>query len=116
MEIRIRVEGDDDGRELASLYGWLVQDPYVDQDKTVRLEASMGEPDAMGGAFDAIIAIVGDGIALGGLIVAYQSWRDSRPHRNTASIQSGGIVVNITDSSPETVHRIVQALNDPAES
>jgi hypothetical protein len=115
LECRIWIDGDDEGQDLPSLHRWLTDDPDVARRSIVYLEpreaARTGE---MGGVFDAIIAVLSDGIALGSLIVAYLSWRDSRPRPPAVSIECGGAVVNLTDGSPEAVSRIVAALTEQA--
>jgi hypothetical protein len=113
-DYRILIDGDDEGQDLMSLYRWLTDDPDVTSQATLRIESRVATPGEMGGAFDAIIAVLSDGIALGSLIVAYQSWRDSRPRQSSVSIEFHGAVVNLTDGTPETVKRIVEALSEQA--
>jgi hypothetical protein len=69
----------------------------------------------MGGAFDAISVLFSNAIALGSLIVAYMSWRDTRPQSQVVSIELDGIVVNLTDATPDTVGRMVAALSQQRE-
>jgi hypothetical protein len=116
VEIRIRAAEDEGSLDLSSLYQWLVQDPDVRQSVVVRLEPAAGNVGEMGVGFDAIIAIVSNAIALGSLIVAYMSWRDSRQKSPSVSIQNINTVFNLSDSSPETVSRIVEALSGELES
>jgi hypothetical protein len=115
VDCRIRIDGDDEGQELLSLHRWLADDPDVTSQAVLRLEpraaTGFGE---MGGAFDAVVAVLSDGIALGSLIVAYQSWRDSRPRPPAVSIECRGTVVSLADGSPGTVRRLVEALSEQA--
>jgi hypothetical protein len=115
LDCRILIDGDDEGQDLMSLHRWLTDDPEVARQAVVRLEpGAAARPGEMGGAFDAVIAVLSDGIALGSLIVAYLSWRDTRPRPPAVSIECGGTVVNLTDGSPETVSRMVAALTGQA--
>jgi len=114
-KFRFRVEGDDEGQALNSLHQWLMQDPDVTRWSTVSLEAGDTVAGEMGPVFDVLTVALSNSIALGNLIVAYLSWRDSRPRSPTVSIERDGVVVSLADSSPQTVSRIVEALSDQAE-
>ena len=114
-EFRFRMEDDDEGQALASLHQWLVQDPDVTRWSTVSLEAGGNVPGEMGPVFDVVTVVLSNSIALGSLIVAYLSWRDSRPRPPTVSIERDGVVVSLAGSSPETVSRVIEALSDQAE-
>lgn len=116
MELKIHVTGDEGGLGLTSLYQWLIQDPDVRQSADLRLEPAAGETGEMGIAFDAITAIVSNGIALGSLIVAYMTWRDSRVKSPQVSIQNTHIAFTLNDSTPETVSYLVEALSDELDS
>ena len=113
-EFRFRVEADDEGQTVASLHQWLAQDPDVARWSTVHLEADDTVPGAMGPVLDVVTVIISNSLALGGLVVAYLSWRDSRPRSPKVSIERDGVVVSLTDSSPETVSRVIAALSDQA--
>jgi hypothetical protein len=115
MEYWIRVEADGDD-ELLSLHQWLVEDGEVARGAAIRLEPLRAEPGQMGGVFDAIIATVGDSVALGSLVVSYLSWRDSRSRPSTVRIERDGLVVDLSGSSPETVGHIIEALTEQPES
>ena len=67
----------------------------------------------MGGAFEVINAVVADGIALGGLVVACATWRSSRPAAPAVRIERDGVTITVEDGSPDTVNRIVDALGRP---
>jgi len=66
-------------------------------------------------AFGAIMAIISNSIALGSLIVAYQSWRDARVQSPKITIEIEDVTVDLTDSSEETVIQIVHQLGEGAD-
>jgi hypothetical protein len=109
------MEGDDEGQALASLHQWLAEDLDVIRGSAVSLEAGETGPGEMGPVFDMVTVVISNGTALGSLIVAYLSWRDSRPHSPKVSIERDGVVVSLADSSPETVSRVFEALSDQAK-
>jgi hypothetical protein len=115
LEFRFRVEDDDEVQALASLHQWLLQDPDVTRWSAVSLGTGNTAPGEMGPVFDVVTVVLSNTIALGSLVVAYLSWRDSRPRSPTVSIERDGVVVSLTDSSPETVSRVIEAFNDQAE-
>jgi hypothetical protein len=91
VDARITLGGDPDGEALTSLYRWLDRD----RDVTVSLVPAAELPGDMGGGFEVIAAVLSNGIALGSLIVAYLSWRDSRPKPPPVRIEYGGVVITI---------------------
>ncbi|MFG1955948.1 hypothetical protein [Micromonospora sp. NPDC048830] len=110
LEVSIRV--DDQG----SLYRWLMLDPEVRRDATVTLTPAPPKAGEMGGALDVINVVLSNGIAIGSLLVAVSSWRESRPRPPVTRIERDGISIAIEDASPETVRRVVEALIDrPAD-
>lgn len=115
MEVRILVDSEDQGLALTSLCRWLTDDVEVTRSAEVSLQPAADDPSEMGGAFEAINAIVSDSIALGSLIVAYQSWRDSRAQRHIVYIEDDRIRLNISGSTPATVEYIVKALCAPED-
>jgi hypothetical protein len=115
LEIRIRAEGEGSGEALVSLHHWLSQDPDVRRAADLRLEASEAAEGTMSDAFDAIMAIVSNSIALGSLIVAYQSWRDARAHSPKVRIETEGLTVDLTGSSADTVAQIAKAVSGGAD-
>jgi hypothetical protein len=107
LRVTITLADDPDNQAIASLKRWLSRDPDVVHGaliSTKRLGSTSGEMNAW---FDAISALVSDGTALGSLIVAYQSWRDSRPQPPSATIECNGTVVHLFDSTPEKIEQIV---------
>jgi hypothetical protein len=116
LELRIRAEGEGAEEALVSLHHWLRQDPDARRSAEVRLEESGASQGAMSAAFEAIMAIVSNSIALGSLIVAYQSWRDARVRSPKITIEVEGVTVDLTDSSGDTVIQIVQKLGEGADA
>jgi hypothetical protein len=118
LDCRIWIDNDDDEeQELIYLHRWFTEDPEVSRNSVIRLAQRVpSQPGEMGGAFEAIIAILSDGTALGSLIISFLAWRDSRPRPPTVSIECRGITVNLSEGSPETVRRMVAALTEQPKS
>lgn len=84
MRIRFELSGSGSEQELRSLYQWLSDDR--DLRGRVRIVAEdETRPGEMGGAFDAVVAVLSTGAALGQLAVAYAAWRDSRNLRSAVT-------------------------------
>ena len=106
MDLRVRA-----GASTGSLYRWLL----VDEDAAGSVHGVVNEPDddAMG-AFEVINTVVANGVALSSLVVAILSWRSQREAPPEVRIESGGVVIVVTDSAPETIAAINSALADQA--
>jgi hypothetical protein len=115
IEVSIRIDDRDD-QPTGSLYRWLALDPQVRRETTVSIAPAPPGAGDMGGAIDVINVILSNSIAVGSLLVAVSSWRESRPRPPTIRIERDGVSVTIQDASPETVRNVVEALTDrPAE-
>ncbi|MEV4508310.1 hypothetical protein AB0K00_05060 [Dactylosporangium sp. NPDC049525] len=108
MDISLEV---DDEESLRMLYRWL-RDDEIRRTVPVTLAPTPPRPGEMGAAFEVISAVVSNGIALGGLLVAVASWRGSRPRAPRVRIRHGGTVVEL-DGSPDEIRRVVDALDPP---
>lgn len=113
MEFSVRVVGPDDDRAVTSLYRWLVQDPDVRGHATVSLVPAPRRPGDMGGTVELINVLLGNGIALAGLVLAVISWRQSRPRPPVTYIERGDLRISVEDASPETVRALLRALEAP---
>ncbi|MFE4369113.1 hypothetical protein ACFRMN_12870 [Streptomyces sp. NPDC056835] len=117
MQVAIVIDGEadaeSDDQPLTSLYRWLTQDPDVSRHAVISLVPEESRAGDMGGAFEVINAVVAQGIALGSLAVACATWRASRSAAPVVRLERDGVTVTVEDGSPETVTRIVDALNRP---
>ncbi|WP_327010979.1 hypothetical protein OHA72_29130 [Dactylosporangium sp. NBC_01737] len=109
MDISLEV---DDEESLRMLYRWL-RDDEIRRTVPVTMVPTPPRPGEMGAAFEIISAVVSNGIALGGLLVAVASWRGSRPRPPRVRIRHGATVVEL-DGSPDEIRRVVDALDPPA--
>ncbi|MFC5006479.1 hypothetical protein ACFPIJ_52755 [Dactylosporangium cerinum] len=108
MDISLEV---DDEESLRMLYRWL-RDDEIRRTVPVTLTPTPPRPGEMGAAFEIISAVVSNGIALGGLLVAVASWRGSRPRPPRVRIRHRDTVVEL-DGSPDEIRRVVDALDPP---
>ncbi|MFE2498494.1 hypothetical protein ACFXKX_35460 [Streptomyces scopuliridis] len=117
MQVAIVIDGEGGGESddqlSTSLYRWLTQDPEVSRHATISLVPEESRAGDMGGALDVINAVVTHGIALGNLALAVATWRASRPAAPVVRLERDGVTVTVEDGSPDTVSRIVDALNRP---
>ncbi|PGH50010.1 hypothetical protein [Streptomyces sp. Ru87] len=113
MQVQIVVDGTDGDQSLTSLYRWLLQDPEVTRDAVVLPVADRPGTGEMGGAFEVLNAVLTHAVALGGLAVSCAAWRASRPRAPVIRIERDGVTVTVEDGSPDTVRRVVEALDGP---
>jgi hypothetical protein len=108
VDISLEVDDED---SLRMLYRWLREDE-IRRAVPVTLTPTAPRPGEMGAAFEMISAVVSNGIALGGLLVAVASWRGSRPRPPRVRIRHGDTVVEL-DGSPDEIRRVLDALDPP---
>ncbi|MEU8681202.1 hypothetical protein [Streptomyces sp. NPDC048611] len=119
MEVRLSVGGGvGDGGEAGaaegtvSLYRWLAAEPELRGQARMSLEAEQAEPGHMGGALDLVNVVLSNGIALGSLITAVATWRESRPRAPQIRLERDGVVVTVQDASPEEIERVLRVWNE----
>jgi membrane-associated two-gene conflict system component 1 (EACC1) len=99
--------------ELVSLYEWLAGDEAFAE---VSMGASGERPDAQS-PLDLINVILSNTTAIMSLVVAYASWRRSgiaeRPDA-AVTFKAGGVEVTVRDADPETIDRLIAALEQAA--
>ena len=102
MRIRFELSGSGSEQELGSLYQWLSDDRELREQARI-IPDDEAPPGEMGGALDAVVAVLSAGAGVGQLAVAYAAWRDSRRPRSSITIVVHG-------GDEEAVRR---ALNGP---
>jgi hypothetical protein len=90
-----------DAHAVQTLHGWLVRSPDLDADIT-QTSSTTGHM----GALDVIDLVLTHAVAVGGLVLAYASWRRARPDAPPIAFTVEGITVTAADASPETLDRI----------
>lgn len=110
MELRVDVDGDD--AELGDLYRWLARDSDLTHRIRISLARAPFRPGEQGGAFEAINAVISDGTALGGLVVAVLSFRHARREklRGSVRLERNGTVVTIEPGTEVPAEEIVERL------
>jgi Effector Associated Constant Component 1 len=113
VELRITPLEPVNDQELVSLYRWLSRDAALGRHGRVSLETVTRRPGEMGGAFDVINAVFADASALagiGGLLLSYRTWRDTRSQAPRVRIEKDGVTIEVENGSEEEVRRIVRTL------
>ncbi len=85
MRIRFELSGSGSEQELSSLYQWLSDDRELRELARI-IPDDEAPPGEMGGAFDAVVAVLSAGAGVGQLAVAYAAWRESRRPRSSITI------------------------------
>ncbi len=113
VRLLISVDGQDNDPHVSiELLRWLSRDPDLRTEASMSLVPATVRPGEMGGAFEAINAVLSSGLTLAGVVVSVASWRDSKGGRGPlVRIERDGVVVEVHDGSVETVERIVRALD-----
>ena len=106
--------------EIRSLYNWLSSDPEVLRGTGLSFASrDVHASGRMGPVLDVIEAVFTDGMQLASLVVAVASWRSTRPQPSRVRIGYDGTKITIDNDDPETVQRVLRALEkptDPAQS
>ncbi|MET9914979.1 hypothetical protein ABZZ74_51470 [Streptomyces sp. NPDC006476] len=113
MQFRLSIQDSEDEAAVAWLYRWLTRDGALASDVDLSLvDAELGS-EAQGGAFEAINAVVTDGIALGNLLVAVRVAMDARRReadRAALRIEGRGVVVTVARDSSLSNQEIIDLL------
>ncbi|MGW7572350.1 effector-associated constant component EACC1 [Streptomyces sp. NPDC054765] len=109
MRVQVSIETDDSGTTLFDLYGWFRQDGELRRHAEVRLLSPRRTGGFMG-AVEVIELVVGQGIAVANLAMAYATWRQGRATAGAITITVGEVSVTVKDGSEESIRRIVELL------
>ncbi|MFG2846060.1 hypothetical protein ACGF12_23250 [Kitasatospora sp. NPDC048296] len=118
MEVELGFEVAEDASEGAeveaarSLTRWLLAEPEL---RGIEVRPGAADPAAgrMGEVLEILNVVLANGIALGSLVTAVATWRDSRRGGMRVRIERGGTSVVIEDGSADEVRRIVAQLEPP---
>ncbi|MEV0035927.1 hypothetical protein [Streptomyces sp. NPDC050804] len=130
MRVRIEVEVMDDpggeggewegdSEELLSLHRWLDSDPDVAGGSALSLvpRARTGADSEagtyMGPGPEVIEAVFNGSVQLAQLTLAVATWRLARPRPPRVRIERGGTTVTVEDGDPESIERVLRALDGP---
>ena len=112
MDLEVTVDADQ--QDLLSLYRWL-KDESLQPAVRVSLGHPPDRPDDMGSFAEWLDIVVSNGIALGSLVVAVATWRESRSRTPKVRITHGETVVVVEGGSPEQVQHIIDEISGPAD-
>jgi len=106
--------GDDTQEEVASLHNWLLQDADIAGDVLIEELESSRKSGEMAGSFDTILAVTGQAISFANLLIAYLTWRSTRPtqRRDQISVQISieGNTINIQGMNETQIHSLIERL------
>jgi hypothetical protein len=111
MLIQIRQDVEGGGADvMTSLYRWLRRDSRTAGHIELSLVPPQA-PDAQGGMFEVINALIGDGSGIGSLVFAYAAWRQA--HRSDAAVtfERDGVKIRVTDATSEMLEQVIRALS-----
>ncbi|WP_051827480.1 effector-associated constant component EACC1 [Streptomyces bicolor] len=103
---------DDDGGHLRALQRWLLRDPDS-AGATLTLRGRNATPGAMGPGLDLIDVVLSNVVALGGLLVAVATWRQSRANAPRVLVEREGVTVTVSGTDAEQIERLVRQLTAP---
>jgi membrane-associated two-gene conflict system component 1 (EACC1) len=109
MKIRFELSGSDGDGDLRSLYLWLRDDRDLRGQVRIEPEGERARPGEMGAAFDAVIAVMSAGAAVGQLALAVAAWREARRPRST-------ITIVVSDGDRDAAGPVDRALEDPEDT
>jgi Effector Associated Constant Component 1 len=88
---------DGDGHDMVSLYNWLRSDPDV---RPVRVSLDGSRPHGAMGAVDVISMTLDHATAISAVLIAFASWRRSRPRPPDVTIRIDGTTVQVPRDMP----------------
>jgi len=112
MDIYLRLD-EPDTDALLELAHWLAQDHRLpDEARTARHVAAAGH---MGASLDVLELVIGNGIALGALLVSLAQWRQSRPVPPVIRVSAhrpDGTTVTVETNDPRALAEAVRQWDD----
>ncbi|MEV4139165.1 hypothetical protein AB0J72_44250 [Dactylosporangium sp. NPDC049742] len=103
MRLSLTTPSVSDAHAVQTLHGWLLRDPGLAAEADISQRSSAG---GHMGALDVIDLVLTHAVAVGGLVLAFASWRRTRPDAPPIVFTVEGITVTAADASPETLERI----------
>jgi hypothetical protein len=111
--MKISVATPDDA-DLNSLYHWLSMDDDVTREARLSMGSSGRRTDAQS-PLDVIDILLSNATAIGSLLIAYSTWRRTRPDKPSITLEIGGTEMTVHDPDDETIQRLIKALEDQPE-
>jgi hypothetical protein len=108
--VRVRVDGSEE--ELRSFARWLGEEPDIRHRALISWETPRPGEGEMGGAFDVVKLVIDSGFQIASLGLAYVAWRATRPRPTSVTIERDGVRITLDDGDPETVARLLRALDE----
>ncbi|MDQ0913521.1 hypothetical protein QFZ22_009593 [Streptomyces canus] len=115
MRVLVSIDADDGGTALTDLYRWFRQDGELRRQAQARLRP-VRQTGGFIGAVEVIELVVGQGIAVANLAIAYATWRQARALQAPVTITVDGMSITVRDGSEESVRRIVELLTSGPDS
>ncbi|MGY0002466.1 effector-associated constant component EACC1 [Micromonospora sp. I033] len=108
VRLTIVADASADALAMNSLYGWLCADHDLRRQISISPIAA-GSRTQMG-TVDVLNVVLTHTVAIGNLILAYLTWRSSRPASPHVSFRVGGVCVTVLDDSPGSVAAATRAI------
>ncbi len=108
-------DGGASGDAIGSLYSWLAQDTELHLDRNTLSAVSAAGRGEMGSIADLINMVVSDTAAIGGLILSFCAWRDSRVKPPPMRLEVDRVELSLNGAPPEILAKLAAALAEQPE-
>ncbi|MCO6004482.1 hypothetical protein NE236_05760 [Actinoallomurus purpureus] len=98
--------------DLRSFYEWLGEEPDVRRHATISLEPGKPTEGEMGSALEIVKLVIDTNFQILNFGLAYVAWRTTRKKPAALTVERDGTKITLDDADPETVARILQALEE----
>jgi Effector Associated Constant Component 1 len=122
VELRLVVDpafagdGEEAGEAIGSLYSWLAQDRELRLDHNALSAVNAAGRGEMGAVADIINVVISDTAAIGGLILSFCAWRDSRVKPPPMRLEIDRVELNLNGAPPEILAKLAAVLAELPET
>jgi hypothetical protein len=112
MKFEVQAISENAITEISSLERWFLYDADV-AGKCKIERFSVATPGEMSGAFDTIVAITSQAMTLGNLLIAYATWRRTRPtppEEIKATVELHESTVEVSSMNDEEIRSLIAEL------
>lgn len=103
MELKVSIDDEKGQGEIASLYGWLSQDPDVIREADLSLSSASDQESALGPSLEIINIIISNSIAAASVVLAAITlWRQNRSSTPEVRIEAVNTSISVNVSSDDS--------------